>query len=442
MSRSKISKADDYGRESHPYREADQRLNIKYDLNQPGYGPGYGVEYGYGDGISYEFGRHEPAVSPRPYSSYNQHEPDDKHDQDRYSTKVSIYDSMPRHDQIYTKPPPALKYPKLYNKPTTSEPQKEHNVLEHFGIFPNIPTTVILKIFSIILLILLVEINTYVNLDTLHPALEEGLGSGVSPFIGISLIGLFLGILFRYMDFELYRLRIRDTKQQGVKFKSYLTLIFLIAISLFVVLEVIVEIINTRGFLTGAAGGAFFIIDLLNILLVTIGTYTIFSTTRRMLIVSIIILFITMFLGIDYGTNIPLMFVLATLTLFYIEVTDGAIRLNKYINKFYELIDDHDLLGKLRYQIDTHMENMSKQFIKNLSIFMLLTLIISGMLLLLFVSYPYLTPSFIHENLELQTVYALMPIIVLLFMIFLFYYLISRYLSPSTHKQPEKMEFD
>ena len=80
-------------------------------------------------------------------------------------------------------------------KPTGKESDKKLNVMDHFGIFSSIPITAILKGSSIVLLIILVELNTIINLNSLHPVLAESIGKGARPFIGISLIGLFLGII-------------------------------------------------------------------------------------------------------------------------------------------------------------------------------------------------------------------------------------------------------
>jgi hypothetical protein len=332
------------------------------------------------------------------------------------------------------------KFPKFAGKEPPQESKEKLTVLDHFGIYPNVPTALLLKGCSIVLLIILVELNTWINLDTLHPILAENIGSSAVPFIGVSAIGLFLGILFRYMDFELYRLKLMPKEQSSGRFKSYLTLIFLLAITIFIVLEVIVELINARGSMTGAPGGALFLLDLLIILIVTLGTYAVFSKNRNLNIITIMFLFIIMMIGIDYGTNVPMMVVLGCLMLIYIEVTDGAGRIAEYIAKFHIITETQDNNEQLRNQIDNHMDAMAVQFLKNLAVFIGLTITITSILLLIFISYPYITPSFIHENLELQTVYALLPIIVLLFMIFLVYKLIMKYLTPPEPARENALE--
>ena len=303
-------------------------------------------------------------------------------------------------------------------------------VLDHFGIFTNIPTTIFLKLSALTILILLIELNSFVNLESLHPKLVDLIGEGGRSYLGVSLIGLFLGILFRYMDFELVRLKLFPKEQKSGRLKSYLTLIFLLAITLFIVLEVIVEIINARGLLRYQPGGALFAIDLMNILIMTIGTYAIFSTNRKLIIVMVLLMFIIMCLGIDYGFNIPLMVILAILFLLYIEAADGSLRIHEHIIKFHNIIEKHDTEGRLRMHIDKQMNYFSKQFAKNLVLFIILTTLISGILLLVHASYPYITPSFIYENLELQMVYALAPIFGLLFFAFFVYYVTTRYILP------------
>ena len=362
----------------------------------------------------------------------------------RYGGKMDQVGPWPSPPPGDARPPPFQKqfekYPKFAKKEPPQDSESKRTVFDHFGIFPNVPMSLILKGCSIILLIILVEMNAWINLDTLHPVLAESIGNGAVPFIGVSVIGVFLGLLFRYMDFELFQLKSIPTEQRSGRFKSYLTLIFLLAITIFIVLEVIVELINARGFLEGTPGGALFLLDLLVILIVTIGTYAVFSKNHSLTIITIMLLIIIMLIGVDYGTNLPMMVVLGCLTILYIEITDSALRISEYVTKFYSIVETHDETGALRNQIDNHMDSISIKFLKNLAVFIALTLTITGMLLLVFVSYPYLTPSFIHENLELQTVYALIPIIALLFVIFLFYRIIIKYLTPMEHGTEQRVE--
>jgi hypothetical protein len=360
----------------------------------------------------------------------------------QYGGKMDQVGPYPTPDSA--RPPPFQKefekYPKFAEKEPPQDSETKPNVFDYFGIFPNVPMSLILKGCSIILLVILVEMNAWINLDSLHPVLAESIGKGAVPFIGVSAIGIFLGFLFRYMDFELFQLKSMPKEQRSGRFKSYLTLIFLFAITIFIMLEVIVELINARGFLVGTPGGALFLLDLLVILIVTIGTYAVFSKNHSLSIITIMLLIIIMLIGIDYGTNLPMMVVLGCLTILYIEITDSALRISEYITKFYSIVETHDETGVLRNQIDNHMDSISIKFLKNLAVFIALTLTITGMLLLVFVSYPYLTPSFIHENLELQTVYALIPIITLLFVIFMFYRIIMKYLTPMEHGTEQRIE--
>jgi len=277
------------------------------------------------------------------------------------------------------------KFPNFIGTEPSFEPQEKLTVLDHFGIYPNVTTALLLKGCSIILLIMLVELNTWINLDTLHPLLVENIGSNAVPFIGISAIGLFLGILFRYMDFELYRLKSLPKEQRSGRFKSYLTLIFLLAITIFIVLEVIVELINARGTMTNAPGGAVFLLDLLIILIVTLGTYAVFSKNRNLNLLTVMFLIIVMMIGIDYGTNIPMMVILGCLLLIYIEVTDGAVRIAEYIEKFHIMTETQDRNEQLRNQIDNRMDALAVQFLKNLAGFIGLTITITSILLLIFI---------------------------------------------------------
>jgi len=116
-----------------------------------------------------------------------------------------------------------------------------------------------------------------------------------------------------------------------------------------------------------------------------------------------------MLLGIEYQPNIPIMIFIGVLTILYIELSDGVCRLQEFILKYHELSEE--LKETKRIEFDAHMDNISMQFIQNLGIFMGLTIIITGIFLGLFLLYSNLTPGFMNENLELQSIYLIMPII-------------------------------
>ncbi len=351
----------------------------------------------------------KPAMEAEPsLSNYNQ-------TQD-YSSKHSL----PQPGKVYSEAPTETTHTE-----TPQETPQEYTVSDHFGIFPNIPTLIILKLCSIIFLVILVELNIILNLNTLHSELRYIFGRKPDTFLGITLIGVFLGILFRYISFELKLLKLlaNDARHKNTRIKTYITLFFLIAIGIFIALEVIVELLYTRAALA--------FIDLMNILIVTLGTYAVFAGSYRLVIVSIIFTVLIMFLGTDVGGNIPILAVFAILMILYIEISEGAIRLQKNVERFHEMVEHYDSENVIKYYIDLHMNKLSNRFILNLSIFFVLTLIIASLLLLIFTSYSYLTPTFINENLELQTVYAILPILAILFTIFLSYYIYVKFILPT-----------
>lgn len=363
---------------------------------------------------------------------------DQTKDEQEYSSRQKFGDI-----EIYktvTPKPPHIKplRPISEEEPLIGLPMNRLNVLDYFGLNPDIPTLVVLKICSIVLLVLCVELNTLINLNTLHPELQKILGPNVQPFIGISLIGLFIGILFKYIDYELQHLKLIPENKKQVRYKSYLTLIFLLAIGIFVILEVIVELINVRGALTGAEASGLFLVDILSILIVTLGTYAIFSKNRGLVILLVVFLTIIMLLGIEYGQDLFSVVLLGAILVLYLEITDGAIRLSEYADKFHEMIETYDIQGKSKFTINMHMDSISTSFAKTLSIFFILTLLITGIMLMIFVTYPFITPAYMHENLESQTVYAFVPIIMLLFFIFVIYYLLTKYISPMMSKIARK----
>jgi hypothetical protein len=208
-------------------------------------------------------------------------------------------------------------------------------------------------------------------------------------------------------------------------------LVFLLAIAIAIILLVFVELLDTY------RRGALFFVDLLIILIMISGTYAVFGGKRHLNIISVFLLFFIMMLGIDYGTNLPVMIFLGCLTLIYLELSDAAIRFHDHINKFHDMIVDHDTDGKLKFRIDKHMNKLTVQFFKNFFIILGITLVIISLAMMLFISYPDITPIFIHENLELQTVYAILPIFGLLFLFFMIYYMYSRSAQASKMEESE-----
>jgi hypothetical protein len=351
---------------------------------------------------------HTPGVAPPPQPSQRPEKP---------------------YPQVPTYSPPGKPY-------SPDQDQKSANVLEHFGIFQTIPNSINLKFAAIVVLIILVELNSFVNLTTAHPNLTSIFSNNPQIFIGVSIIGLFLGIIFRYINYELQNLKSRDADPQQKKterkdrMKSYLTLFFLFAIAIFIIIEVVIELINAHIATQPSSAAGLFIIDLLNIFIVTVGSYAIFSRNRRLIVLSVILLFLVMFMGIDYGTELPLMVLLSVLTILYIELADASIRMTGYIRKFHSIADEYEQTGRIHGEIDKHMDRLIVRFFINLGFFLGLTLAIMAVLLLVLITYPYITPPYINENLELSTIYSILPILFLLFFIFIIYHVITKYAVP------------
>jgi hypothetical protein len=142
-----------------------------------------------------------------------------------------------------------------------------------------------------------------------------------------------------------------------------------------------------------------------------------------------------MIIGVDKGPNLPVLTLLGIMTLLYIEITDSGCRYQEFVLKFHSMTEHSN--PNNRAQLDAYLDEMLIKFNKNLGLFMLLTIIITGLLLMFYLAYPYITPPFMSENVELQTVYSFLPIIILLFVIFLFVYLFSPHnrASPDNYRQ-------
>ncbi len=291
-----------------------------------------------------------------------------------------------------------------YTPPNNEKPV----LLDFFGIFPEVPTINILKFFSALVLILLVELNILFNVSSERFAIDLQPDSAGILF-GISLIGLLIGILFRYIMFEYRTYQWIKNNQQPTSQKNLLVMVVLILLLFLILFEVIVELAFNRGL--------FFVIDLLSISCVFFGIYTLFSGNRKIGVISFFILFLIMITGSSYRLDLPSMVLLGALTILYLELLDGACRLQKYVINYRALIAETDK-STLSW-VYSHINRFSIQFIKNLGLFLTLTIVISVLSLSVLWIYPYITPAFIGENLELHSVYAVIPILGLLLIIFL-----------------------
>jgi uncharacterized membrane protein len=295
--------------------------------------------------------------------------------------------------------------------------EKRRSLLEHFGIFPSVPTINLLKICAIITLIAVVELNILMNLNA-EKIIGDFIPIKANILVFVGLIGVFLAILYRYTEFEYEQQQIQQERYGRSDFKTSLKLFFLVILFIFIVIEVIFELVSARGVL--------FVVDLLSILIMCFGTYTILSGKRYFNITTFIFLFLLMLIGIDYHPDLPMMIFLGILTIIYIELSDGVCRLQEHIKKFQDLADSaEDTTAQNRIELDLHLDNMVIKYVQNLGLFIVLTLIISGILLGMFLTYPYFTPPYMNENLEMHSIYALLPMFVLLFLIFLIIYLFS-----------------
>ena len=303
--------------------------------------------------------------------------------------------------------------------------KKKKSIMEFFGIFPSIPTVNIMKFCSLVILIILVEMTIMVSIESSgFLFLEEFQTLQTNELVDFQMIGFFgvigisLGILYRYIEYEYFKLKSTQLRQQHVEFKYHLKLIFLILIYLFIIFEIIFELVFSRGILI--------LLDLISILILTYGSYIVFSGKRHLIVFPMLFIFFFIILGFgQVEPDLPMLLLLGLLTLIYLEFTDGACKLQEYISKYHYMTKD--LHPTAQAQINTHMNQLSIRFVKTLGIFIAMTMVIVGLLLLVFTNYRIMLPPFMHENLELQTVYGIFPVIVILVFVFTLIYFVSLY---------------
>ena len=208
-----------------------------------------------------------------------------------------------------------------------------------FGIFPGYSTVNLLKIFAIITLILLVEINLIINLES-GKFVGEHLIYNAKALIGVGIIGIFLGLFYRYIEFEFETIKWSRLNNYRVETTSYIKLVFFLTIIIALVVWIIIELVFTlqRGLLV--------FVDLISILTMTIGVYVITSAKRSLNIILLVLMFTIMLLGIDYSPDLPKMFLLAVLVIAYLELSDGACRLHEQIVRFRGFVEDRPPAAK------------------------------------------------------------------------------------------------
>ncbi len=310
--------------------------------------------------------------------------------------------------------------------PTQTQPYKKPQLMEYFGIFHKIPTLNLLKLWGIICLFVLVELNIVMNLEWTKFIGEE-IYRDPKALLGVGFIGIFLGMFYRYIEFEFENLRWVQVQYGRAQLMDYLKLIFFISIMIIITLWIIFELVFTMNRFV------LVFIDLMSITAMAVGTYALISGKRHLTIIPMIFVFLIMLLGIGYKPELPILLFLGLLTLMYIEVADGACRIQEHLTRAYKTVENtkHPEMLTITASIDQKMEKLTIQYIHNLGLFMGLTILITGLFLAIFTLYPVFTPAFMHENLELQSVYAVMPIFLLLFVVFLILYLSAPRSKPS-----------
>ena len=241
---------------------------------------------------------------------------------------------------------------------------------------------------------------------------------------GVGLIGLLLAGLYRYILYEYKRYIWHKENTIKVDYKNILTLVFLIILFLFIIFEIVAELLFNRGLL--------FIIDLLVIFCTFTGGYTLFSGKRHFNTITIMFLFLIMIMGISFNPEPIMMLFLGVLIILYIELSDGVCRIQQQILKFKSMIKENRF-NELDWMYK-HMDRFSIQFVQTLGLFLLITVIITSMILLIQWLYPYIMPVFIGENLEVQSVYSVLPSISLLILMFIITYYLYPYLKPFIKK--------
>ena len=248
--------------------QSSQRPRRQYDSNSTGF--------------------NDYRINPLGYSTPDEHASGGKnYDRSPYSPPGGRYHSQPpeygpaaeKSELPSHLPLPPPDYP---TQDFGTPDDKKYSVLDHFGIYLNIPSLNILKLCSMIILTILVALNIIINLET-SEFLSELVWGNLEPRVEFGLIGICLGFLYRYYDFEAEQLKELTRMGQKLEFKNYLVMVLIVIIMIFIILMVFVELIFSRGYL--------FLVDITNITIMALGTYTIFSGKRYMIILTIFLLF-------------------------------------------------------------------------------------------------------------------------------------------------------
>jgi hypothetical protein len=286
------------------------------------------------------------------------------------------------------------KHKRKFNK------DNEESIMEFFGFIPTLPSLNNAWFISIVILIMVVELDIYLNI------LNNEYFGNQSALFGVTILGVFMGAFFSYVQYEFVIWKQKQHNNPDRAYMNLLKIIVLVVIGCIVTAVVIVQIISFRE----KVG----IIDCLGILAVGCGTYNILVKNRLMMVPTVLIIIIIGALKINYSTDIILLTIFSGLLLFYILIFDTSIQYYHSIKEIRGLYKEKELK-----RFDNHIDRIFTKYLIYLFVFVLVSTLILGFLYLLNIFRMTYFPEFIRENIEFQTIYGLIgPFILFLTVVY------------------------
>jgi hypothetical protein len=384
----------------------DRSSGTKWDSNKQGYYQKYPIN---------SFGNSQ--FRNRNFENYNENDkPVEDLDHNHTNRSYNTYQDLRETRDIYPAPPQTPERAQNNREPGKRLTRiNEGSVTDYFGFIPSIPAFSIAWLISIIILIIIVELDIYLNL------LNNDYFEDQTVLVGVTIIGVFLGTIFSYIQYEYKIWQYQHYKNPDRSHINGLKVIILILLSCFLTIEIVVQLVSYRERIG--------IIDCLGIFAVGCGTYGILVKNRVMIVPTILIIMIIGAFKINYSTDIVLLIILSGFLLFYIIIYDTSIQYYRLIEELRKVYKDKELK-----KYDRHFDRILTNYLKYLFVFILTSTLILGFLFLLNMYRISYFPEFIRDNLELKTIYGLIgPFIVFLTVVFIIW-VIKRYNIKSISK--------
>ena len=209
----------------------DRSPGTKWDNNKQGYYQKYTIN-SFGNG----------QFRNRYFESYNEnYEPVEDLDHNHTNPSHNTHHDLRETRDQYPAPSQTPERAQYYRDPGKRLTRiNEESVTDYFGFIPSIPAFNMAWLISIVLLIIIVELDIYLNL------LNNDYFEDPTVLVGVTIIGMFLGTIFSYIQYEFNMWQYQNYKNPDISYINGIKVIVLVLLSCFLTIEIVVQLVNFR----------------------------------------------------------------------------------------------------------------------------------------------------------------------------------------------------